>query len=145
MGNQKGQSLVEMIVVVGMVILLVTGIVAGTTASLGRSETTQARSDALTFAQAGIELARGQRDNGWTAFEAMGSVGGTKYCVGSDQIWRDPPCLSNIDSKYTRSVTLQFAPVSSVPTMTVTSQVLWGDTTDPSNTVQLTTYLTQWK
>lgn len=148
MKNQAGQSLVEMIVIVGMVILLVTGIVAGTTASLSRSETSKVRSAALSFAQEGIELARGQRDNGWNAFMSMGSPGGILYCVNSNS----PPdwtaggtCPPNVDSTFTRSVTLKFDPVAGIPTMTVISQVKWGDTTNPSNSVQLTTYLTQWK
>jgi type II secretory pathway pseudopilin PulG len=38
---QKGQSLVEMVVVIGMVILLTTGIVTGTTISLNRSKKSQ--------------------------------------------------------------------------------------------------------
>ncbi|MCX6792391.1 MAG: hypothetical protein NT149_05145 [Candidatus Gottesmanbacteria bacterium] len=145
--DQQGQSLIEMIVIVGMVVLLVTGIVAGTTASLSRSETSQTRSSALSFAQAGIELARGIRDNGWNTFVTMGSSGGAKYCVNSNSPpeWTESEtCTPNIDSKFTRSVTLELTPASG---MKVTSKVAWGDTTDPlnKNKVELTTYLTQWK
>lgn len=142
--DQVGQSLVEMIVVVGMVVLLTTGIVAGTTISLSRSETSKIRSSALTFAQAGIELARGQRDNGWDAFEAMGTPSSTIYCVGSNGAFVKETCTTNIDNRFTRSVTLEFTPASG---MKVTSRVVWGDTTNPTNTntVQLITYLTQWR
>lgn len=128
---QRGQSLVEMIVVIGMVVLLATGIVAGTTTSLSRSETSQIRSQALSIAQAGIELARGTRDNGWDAFAALGTPQSTT--------------VSNIDSTFTRSVTFQLTTVSGIPTMKVTSRVTWGDTSNPANTVQLITYLTQWR
>jgi len=129
MKNQKGQSLVEMIVVIGVVVLLTTGIVVATTVSLSRSETSQVRSQALSIAQAGIELARAARDNGWIAFAAL---------AGSTQV-------TAIDTTFTRSVTFELTTVSGVSTMKVTSRVAWGDTTNPSNAVQLITYLTQWK
>jgi Tfp pilus assembly protein PilV len=138
--SECGQSLVEMIVVIGMVVLLTTGIIAGTTASLSRTETSRVRSVALSHAQAGIELTRAMRDNGWAAFAAKGSRP-TTYCVGD--FTTVAPCPVNIDSKFTRSVTLELTTIGSPPTSTmkVTSQVVW----DPSNAVQLTTYLTQWK
>jgi type II secretory pathway pseudopilin PulG len=134
MKNQEGQSLVEMIVIIGMVVLLATGIVAGTTVSLSRSQTSQVRSQALSIAQAGIELARGQRDNGWEAFAALGDPQSTT--------------VSTIDNKFTRSVTLELIPIPANPAMNemkVTSRVVWGDTTNPLNKVELTTYLTEWR
>lgn len=131
--GQKGQSLVEMIVIIGMVVLLATGIVAGTTVSLSSSKTSQVRSQALSYAQAGIELARATRDDGWPAFSAMGNPPSTT--------------VSNIDNTFTRSVTLELTTIGTppTPTMKVTSQVTWGDTTNPLNKVELTTYLTQWR
>ncbi len=145
MVKQQGQTLVEMIVIVGVIVLLATGIVAGTTASLSRSEVLRVRSEALSHAQVGVELARGLRDAGWSAFEAMGSSGGTLYCVGSGGAFVQATCAPNIDNKFTRTVTLQTTMVPGVPTMKVTSDVKWGDTTNPLNAVQLITYLTQWK
>jgi len=149
MKYQKGQSLVEMVVVIGMVVLLVTGIVAGTTVSLRRSETSQRRSNALSFAQEGIELARKTRDSGWTAFALLGSSE-TTYCVGSDGLWNpSSPCSPNIDNKFTRSIMLHIIPIPDtdppMDEMKVTSRVAWGDTTNPLNTVHLITYLTGWK
>lgn len=125
MKHQQGQSLVEMVVVIGMVVLLATGIVAGTTAALSHSATSQTRSQALSYAQAGIELARGTRDSGW-----QNLVNGTTVTT---------------IGPYTRSVTFLLINVYGVQTMKVTSRVTWGDTTNPSNAVQLITYLTQWK
>jgi type II secretory pathway pseudopilin PulG len=144
MTDQKGQSLVEMIVIVGMVVLLMTGIVAGTTVSLSRSETSQVRSVALSHAQSGIELARAKRDSGWAAFALLGTSP-TTYCVGADGVFNTGLCTINMDGKYIRSVSLQLTAVSLVSTMKVTSRVVWGDTANPSNAVQLTTYLTEWK
>lgn len=143
MRDQQGQSLVEMIVVVGMVVLLTTGIVAGTTMSLSRAQTSQMRSDALVFAQSGLELARKKRDQGWNAFAALGTPA-TIYCVGSDESFAPSqvPCTAaNINTIYTRSVTLTLG-IDEV--MRVVSSVSWGDQ-GPLHRIQLTTYLTQWR
>jgi len=144
--DQKGQSLVEMIVIIGMVVLLATGIVAGTTMSLSRSKTAQTRSEALAFAQAGIELTRTKRDQGWDAFVIFGSPAGT-YCVGSDGIFgqRQTSCtVANINNIYTRSIALTLQTVNEVEVMNVVSLVSWGDQS-LSNQVHLATYLTQWR
>lgn len=136
-----------MIVIVGMVVLLATGIVAGTIGSLSRSETSKSRSEALAFAQAGIELTRGMRDDGWNAFVAKGSSP-SLYCVGSDGDFGQPQvsCTTfNMENAYVRSLTLEFTTVSDTPTMKVTSRVAWGDITNSVNAVTLTTYLTQWR
>ncbi len=130
-----------MIVIVGVIVLLATGIVAGTTASLGRSETLQMRSEALSHAQAGIELTRQLRDAGWGDLVNMGTPE-TTYCVGSDGDWNGP-CTVNVDNKFTREITLNY--VAADLTVRVTSTVAWGDTTNPLNKVHLDTYLTNWK
>ncbi len=145
--DREGQTLVEMIVIIGTVVLLTTGIVAGTTMSLGRSQVSQTRSSALALAQEGIELARGKRDNGWDAFLLMANPTNI-YCVGSDNDFgvAQVACTTpNINNAFTRSLSLQSITISGVPTIKVTSQAAWGDTANPSNTVLLTTYLTQWK
>lgn len=139
--NQHGQTLVEMIVVVTIVVLLATGIVAVTTVSLARSQTSKIRSEAVTHAQAGLELARGLRDTSWADFVVKGSAAGSTYCVGT---FTPPPCSVNINGTFTRFVRLQFTQVAGVDTMIVTSSVSWGAGT-PNNTVHLVTYLTQWK
>jgi type II secretory pathway pseudopilin PulG len=145
MEDQKGQTLVEMIVIIGIVVLLATGVVAGTTVSLSRSETSEIRSDAVSYAQSGIELARSLRDAGWDAFAAMGTPVST-YCVGSDGTFGQPPCTAlTIDGRFARAVTLELTTVLGIPTMKVTSMVSWGDTSSPANAVELTTYLTQWQ
>jgi type II secretory pathway pseudopilin PulG len=145
--GREGQTLVEMIVIIGTVVLLTSGIVAGTTISLGRSQLSQTRSRALALAQEGIELARGKRDNGWDAFVLMANPTST-YCVGSDSSFgvAGAACTTpNIQSTFTRSIKLQSTTIAGIPTIKVTSQAAWGDISSPSNTVQLTTYLTQWK
>ena len=113
-----------------MVVLLATGIIAGTTASISRSQTSQTRSQALALAQEGLDLARALRDAGWNTFATLGSPQSTRV---------DQP------GTFTRSVTFLLTSISSVPTMKVTSKVTWGDTANSSNAVSLVTYFTQWR
>jgi type II secretory pathway pseudopilin PulG len=142
---REGQTLVEMIVLIGMVVLLTTGIVAGTTVSLSRSHLSQSRTSALALAQSGIELARGIRDNGWGAFEEMGKPGSKTYCVGLTGNFVEGMCTGfNIDNKFMRSITLKSTTISGVSTIKVTSHVSWADTTNPANSMELITYLTPW-
>ncbi len=146
--GKRGQTLVEMIVIVGMVVLLATGVVVGTTVSLSRSETSKVRSNAAAYAQSGIELARALRDTSWDAFAALGTPTANTYCVGSDGSFGQAQisCTAfNIDNTYVRSLTLELTIVSGVPTVKVTSKVSWGDVSNPANAIQLMTYLTQWK
>jgi type II secretory pathway pseudopilin PulG len=149
--HKQGQSLVEMLVVVGIVVLLVTGIVSGTTLSLNRTATIQQRSAAVKYAQEGIELTRFVRDEGWDNFAAMGAVE-SNYCVGSEepvvfQLTTGSCATPNINDTYTRTITLLLIPASSttVEKMSVTVVVSWADRTQPTNAVSLVTYLTEWR
>lgn len=154
--HASGQTLVEVVVVVGIAVLLVLGIVAGTTRSLSLSQTVQKRTTALSLAQEGIELARQERDLGWDAFALMGTPLST-YCIGSSGIsdFANLPVSScgdspNIDNTaFTRSVTLDLIPSpdgSGNTTMQVTVQVSWSAAAGATdNSVSLTTYLTQWQ
>jgi type II secretory pathway pseudopilin PulG len=87
MDKNKGQSLVEALIAVAVVIILITGIVAGTTSSLRASAYARARSEATKLVQQGMEIARNDRDQGWSDFADLDldPVAGTRtyYCVGS--------------------------------------------------------------
>lgn len=140
--HANGQMLIEMIVVIGVVVVLATGIIAGTSSSLARTQGNQARSSALQYAQEGIEYARQKRDAGWTSF--AGLLEGTQsitYCVDSNNMWTAPPCAVNIASVYTRSITLSLADGN----ILIDVIVVWGDQSQPDNNVELKTTLTQWK
>ncbi len=145
--NTRGQLLVEMIVVIGVVVVLATGIVVGTTVALSGAQQNSLRSGATQYAQEGIELARDKRDAGWNAFADLGTPK-TIYCVGTNKLFNETSggCAPNIGDQYTRKITLELIDPGS-PTqvkMSVDVTVAWGDQTD-ANTVELTTDLTQWK
>lgn len=142
MFGSSGQSLVEAVVVVGVVVLLVTGLVAGTTASLKSAQSGRIRSQAVSLAQEGIEIVRGIRDKNWNTFSAYDP---DTYCLGEDQtlILRIGTCSPNIttpEGSFTRSVSFRWQN----PTMIVTLLVSYIDA-EVTKDVTLNTYFTQWK
>jgi type II secretory pathway pseudopilin PulG len=134
----SGQTLVEIIVVVGVVVLLVTGLVIGTTSSLRIGEAGKIRSQAVKLAQEGIELARTVRDTQWSSFAAMNGA----YCLGETNVWTPATgiCAVNIGTTFTRTVDFAFVD----PRMTVTATVTWQDSNGTKQT-SLKTYFTKWK
>ncbi len=136
--RQAGQSIVEAIVVVVIVVILVTGLVAGTTTSLKSSRSGKIKSQAIQYAQEGIELARALRDQGWTAFRAKTG----DWCLTKEGEWRSagPDCPRDIDETFARRVIFRWDD----PRMIVTVRVSWIDETG-DRSVESTTYFTQWK
>lgn len=139
---QKGQTLVEAIVVIGMVILLVTGLIAGTTASLKTSQAGRAKSEAVKFAEDGIERIRLIRDDNWTTFASYSGL----YCFASDgtlTLPTGPTCPVNIqtaDNSFSRSTSFIWLGDK----MHVQVAVVYHEG-DAEQTVFLDTYFTRWR
>lgn len=139
--------LLEIIVATGIAVLLVTGLVAATSASLRTSQYGQRRTSAIKYAQEGIETTRSLRDQmQWSQFIALDTSAAegtfTTRCLDKNGVLTLGPCLANIDSLYTRSIS--FDSKGSLSRMDVSVVVLWqegGLTPD----VKLTTYFTQWR
>jgi len=144
---QSGQTLVEAIVVIGMVMLLVTGLISGTTASLKSSQSGKARSDATKSAQDGMEIIRLIRDNNWTTVTSHAN--GLTYCLESDGTIIGGSCDGNIktvDTKLTRTVVFTWLPDNINPNTTIDVHVTVSyQEGESTKTVSLDTYLTQWK
>ncbi|OGG13141.1 hypothetical protein A2875_00350 [Candidatus Gottesmanbacteria bacterium RIFCSPHIGHO2_01_FULL_46_14] len=145
--QQRGQSLLEIIVATGVIVLLVTGLAVGTTVSLRTSQYGNRRSVAIKYAQEGIELTRSLRDRvPWDEFTAHDTNAdphiGTPTCLGSDGTYDAGPCEANLDTLYTRRVVFNWNSVDN--RMEISVSVSWnqaGQTPD----VTLDTYFTQWK
>lgn len=122
----EGQTLVEMVIAIGLVALVLVGLVAGTTASLKSARLSKERNQATEYAQAEIENARRVRDTEPETFFSTTGVTGP--------------------------VTTGTAPVYSVTTtktlignqMEVLVEVTWNDAGNDYNVTQ-TTYLTKWQ
>lgn len=137
----SGQTLVEAVVVVGIVVLLVTGLIAGTTVSLRSVQSGRARSQAVSLAQEGLELVRAIRDESWNTFDGLNGM----YCVGEDRelVATAGSCTPNIvgaQGDFTRSLYFDWQN----PKMIVTSTVSFVEA-QTIRDVTLTTYFTQWK
>lgn len=137
--NNHGQSLIEVVVIIGVVILLVTGLVVGTTVALRTSRLGRMRSAANKYAQQAMELARNLRDQGWIGFQEMSGL----YCLGEDNVFPTSPsdsCTVNMEGVYTRSVVF----VWNDPRMRVTATVSWNEGSSAHQS-QLVTYFTRWR
>jgi type II secretory pathway pseudopilin PulG len=140
-GN-RGQTIVEAIVVIAVVVLLVTGLIAGTTTSLKSARNGRVRSQATKLAQEGLEIVRSIRDESWSVFAGNSGY----YCLGSDEILTanvTETCAINIEtteSSYSRLIQFEWLGNK----MQVTARVSYLDGTDNRN-VTLTTYYTQWR
>lgn len=139
--SSQGQTLVEAVVVVGVVVLLVTGLVSATTVSLRSVQSGRIRSQAVSLSQEGIEIARGIRDESWDDFAGLVGL----YCLGDNQQMMPAAgsCVPNITTPQgtlTRSVSFNWQNPKMVVTVTV-SYVEGEGTRDVANT----TYFTRWK
>lgn len=141
---ESGQTLAEVVVAIGVVVLLVTGLVFGTSITLKASQYGKARSQAVQYAQEAIEIVRTLRDNGWTTFRTYGDVEPIPWCLDKSGVWTplSGACSANIDEFYTRQVTLTWIEIGTK--MKVDVVVSWIDG-NKSYTVPISTYFTQWK
>ena len=136
-----GQTLVEAVVVVGVVVLLVTGLIAGTTASLRSAQSGRTRTKAVSLAQEGMEVVRSIRDENWITFVAFSG----SYCLGEshDLTPATGVCPQNIttpEGTLARGVSFDWQD----PKMIVTTTVSYTEG-ERTRDVTLTTYFTQWK
>lgn len=140
--STSGQTLAEVVVAIGVIILLVTGLIVGTSVTLKASQYGKARSQATQYVQEAVELSRNLRDSGWTVFLAYGGVAPVSWCLDKAGVWvqMSGACPANIDNFYTRQVTFTWDD----PRMKVDVAVSWMDG-NKTYTVPITTYLTQWK
>jgi type II secretory pathway pseudopilin PulG len=141
--DSRGQTLVEAIVVIGVVVLLVTGLIAGTTTSMRTTRISRTRSQAVKYAQEGLEIVRTLRDTNWGAFALLAGL----QCLGSDGQFTTgggtcDPNIATGEEVFTRSVNFSWNPTYN--RMEVTVMVDYPDETKVSP-ITLTTYFTQWK
>lgn len=121
--NEKGQTVLEAVIVVGIVIVFVTGILSLATITLHAAQLAKRRSRATALARANIELVRSLRDGDYTTFkQKTGS-----FCVGSEGVWTsaDSGCAVSIDRLYARKITLDWN--ESTDTVHVISDVSWHE------------------
>lgn len=137
-----GQSLVEAVVTLGIVLLMLSGLVIATISSLHDVRVSKNRAIASQYGQEILEIARRERDSGWSAFLAKD---GKKYCVNGQGVLSETVGISScpeVGSGFRR--TLDFAYTPAGQTMDVASTVSWTEGA-MTKTASFVTILTQWK
>lgn len=140
-----GQTLVELVVAIGVVAMVLMALISAVTASLRYGQVSRNRSVAVKLAQEGMELSRKLRDeSGWSTFLTYASVNSGRWCLDLSgqfsQADSNGICPVSAENPFWRLLTFQF----SDPTMTVDVSVSWGER-NALSTVQLRTNFTEWK
>lgn len=121
--HKKGQTVLEAVIVVGIVIIFITGILSLATITLHAAQLAKRRSRATALARANIELVRSMRDGDYTTFKLKTG----SFCVDSDGVWTsaESDCAVSIDRLYARKITLDWN--ESTDTIHVISDVSWHE------------------
>lgn len=139
-----GQSLIEAVVAVGIVLLLVTGLVAATTSTLRFGQMSKYRTQALQYAREALEIVRIVKDTNWNDIPTSGT-----YCLAKNQQDLGSPaagdCPFDIDSIYSRTLVFGSDATCSIALSCrkVTVTVSWKEATVQS--VALTSFITNWR
>ena len=141
--NMKGQSLVEFIVAVGILVIVAGGGTIAIIGSLAANQRSKARIQALGYVNEGMEAAKSIRNQDWENL-AVGTYG----LDDSAGYWSLTSSPELIGDRYSRTITIEDAQIgedSSGETKKITSSVTWSDT--PSETKEVTSniYLSNWR
>ncbi len=135
-----GQTLVELVIVLAVVGLVITGVVSIAAVSVRNARFAKDQATAARFTQEAIEWIRQQRDSSWSGFAARA---GRTYCM--DQLYWNivNPCTAGQvipNTAFTRSANLISLDASSV---SVDVTVAWTDARG-SHQSRMSTILTSW-
>ncbi len=143
--KRHGQSMVEAVVVIGVVVMLVTGLVTATTTTLRSGQMSKSRVQALRYAKEGLEVVRIIKDADWNLIPQTSK----QYCLGKGEqalVNESLPCAKTIDNTYSRTVAFADSgactAASSCRSVTVT--VTWSES-GQDKSVALTSFLTNWR
>ncbi|MBI2009963.1 MAG: prepilin-type N-terminal cleavage/methylation domain-containing protein [Candidatus Chisholmbacteria bacterium] len=152
--NEKGQSLVEVLIALMIVALVLTTVAVAVILAIRSSRFSQHKARATFLAQEGAEWVRNQRSVlGWDGFLDKGGVTATTYCINAltfDQLGECPQG-DLIDGEYAREVTITLGapeppppdPTSKVRTTDVNVTVFWEEGAKEFS-AEVETKLTMW-
>lgn len=140
--GESGQTLLEMVVALAIIILLITGVIVAATNSLKTARYSQAKSLSVHYAQEAMEIMRTIRDKSWATFSTYGGELPKVWCMDKNGVLSAAAgtCPFTIDNKYNRTVTATWQD----PKMKVETLVTWSEGSQNYQT-SLTTYFTQWR
>lgn len=140
MKRERGATLLEVLMMVSVASLLITGLVSSTINSVGTARANRVRGQAVRFASEGMELVRGERDKAWQPFSNKSG----NYCLGENgNLTSQPNCSPNVgDNFFTRSVLFEW--IANPGYMRVTVTVSWPEAAGIKST-NLVSIFTDWK
>lgn len=146
--NQKGQTLVEVIVASGIVTLVLSGLVSAITYGLTSVQFSRNKALATKYAQESLEWVRSKRDvsANWATFYSTYASTPTTYCMSTLSWSTTSPCTTPINDaydKFVRTVTLTGNGAPDNDRILVQAVVTWNEGRRSSN-VSLETYLSSW-
>jgi type II secretory pathway pseudopilin PulG len=161
--SPKGQSLLELVVAVGLAAVVLVTLASITTKSISNATAARQKAQATRYVAEAIDWVRGQRDADWTSFyqridaranNIPGVIGNSDgYCMSTLNWGSAPnnnsatPCAQPIQSggvntEFTRWIMLDI-PVDNQE-VEIISKVRWTDSTG-QHTTQSTVRLTNWR
>jgi Tfp pilus assembly protein PilV len=119
----KGQTLLEALLTLSLIIVVVTGITATIITSLSNARYGKTQAVATQYAQEGIEILRKIRNNNYSVFKISGD-----YCLskGATDLQSSGTCLAPNLENYIRNVNITHSGCAT-DVARVTVNVLWSD------------------
>jgi len=123
--NSKGQTLIEVIVALGVIALVATAITTVMTSTLNNAEFSNDQSLATKYAQEAMEILHSVRDNNYTQFAKYNG----NYCLNQGEITLTQGNCSTptIVNTFIRTVTINQASTCGANSAQVTVSVAWTD------------------
>jgi type II secretory pathway pseudopilin PulG len=139
--TQKGQTLIEAIVAIGVAVLVMSGLVVAVISAVKNAQFAKNQSLATKYALEGMELVRQDRDTNWAIF--YGRISPNSYCLNT-QPWSSGQCASfNLGGIFKREA--MFEQEGADPNkVKVTMTVSWRDPTGDHKS-ELVSYFTKWQ
>ncbi len=145
----SGQSLLEVVVTIGVIVLVLVGLLSAISFGLSNAQFSRNKAQAIKYAQEAVEWLRVERETSWSTFynSRAGSGTGLTYCLSNTATWPIPGVCSPsgvIDDQYRlfhREATLT---QSGVGRVLVNIRVYWQQGARATD-VTINTYLTQWQ
>ncbi len=145
MKKNAGQTFVEVIVIVSIVVIVITALVSGSIVSLKITGYNSLKSQATKYAQEGLELSRKDRDTSWNTFfgKSQSNPAPATWCIDKAGVWTaQTPCPVNIDGVFTRYLTLSYD--AGNERIDTTVYVTWKDG-QATRTSKIETFFTRWR
>lgn len=126
LSSPKGQSLIEVLVALGLISLIITGVATVITTSLNNAQFSQDQATATKYAQEGLEITRSIRESNSGTFAELEGT----YCLAKGATALGPAqlnCTQPNTDHFIRSVRIERAPGCGANVSKIIATVTWTD------------------